>query len=114
MLTLTVLVDVLMSPKPKPPAAAASETSGSYASPVRHLIGKPDGLGIYLQRPETFPSTRVIYHNEHFVAVNDLYPKSSIHVLLLPRSPAHSAQHPFEALKDPVFLASVQKEVEKL
>lgn len=98
-------------PKPKPPR----QPQPPRASPsARWITGGPDGLGAYLVHPETFPSTRVISHSADFVVVNDLYPKASIHLLLLPRSPAHSAQHPFDAFKDAAFLASVQREVERL
>ena len=73
-----------------------------------------DGLGAYTADPTTFPPNRVIYHNADFVAINDLYPKASIHTLLLSRSPAHSLQHPFDAFEDAAFLASVQRETRKL
>ncbi|KAF6845364.1 HIT domain-containing protein [Colletotrichum musicola] len=73
-----------------------------------------DGLGVYIEDPASFPASRVIYHNDDFVAINDLYPKASIHTLLLPRSPAHSLLHPFEAFDDPEFLAKVQEEVLRL
>src|SRR5258706_15968009 len=72
-----------------------------------------DGLGAYTQDPTTFPPSRVIYHDENFVAINDLFPKSSVHTLLLPRSDKNKL-HPFDAFEEPVFLASVQQEVKKL
>ncbi|WYZ38981.1 hypothetical protein EsH8_III_000895 [Colletotrichum jinshuiense] len=80
--------------------------------------GKPsrgrDGLGAYLENPDSLPTSRVIYHNDDFVAINDLYPKASVHTLLLPRSHTHNLLHPFDAFDDPQFLASVQKEVLRL
>lgn len=97
-----------MAPKSKP-----TPQSPSYASPVRHFKGA-DNLGPYLLRPETFPATKVIAHSPNFVVVNDLYPKSSVHVLLLPRSQSHTRKHPFDAFTDPSFLSSVQSEVESV
>ncbi len=73
-----------------------------------------DGLGAYLASPESFHPSRIIYHNADFVAINDLYPKSSIHLLLLPRDPTKTHLHPFTALADPTFLLKVQSEVTKL
>lgn len=72
-----------------------------------------DGLGEYTQDPASFPPSRVIYFDENFVAINDLFPKSSVHTLLLPRSDKNRL-HPFDAFEDPAFLASVQQEVKKL
>ncbi|KAG4218241.1 hypothetical protein PC116_g33279, partial [Phytophthora cactorum] len=72
-----------------------------------------DGLGAYTHDPAAFPASRVIYYNDDFVAINDMYPKSTVHTLLLPRSP-RSRMHPFDAFEDPSFLASVQAETLKL
>lgn len=73
-----------------------------------------DGLGVYLTSPESFPSSRVIFHTPDFVAIHDLYPKSTVHCLLLPRSQAKNRLHPFEAFEDAEFLASVRREAERL
>ncbi|PKS05259.1 hypothetical protein jhhlp_008630 [Lomentospora prolificans] len=99
-----------MAPKPKPlpPSPSATAIARRWGG-----IGR-DGLGAYLTRPESYPSTSVIYYNDHFVAVNDIYPKASVHTLLLPRSPVFSARHPFDAFRDPSFLAAVKEEVAKL
>jgi aprataxin len=42
-----------------------------------------------------------------------MYPKSSVHTLLLPRSPRRRL-HPFDAFDDPEFLAPIQTETLKL
>ncbi|KAI1822905.1 HIT domain-containing protein [Xylaria intraflava] len=94
----------LMAPKPKPP-----HVSRALAS----MFGARDALGAYTADPARFPPSRVIYHNESFVAINDLYPKASVHTLLLPRSP-HSRQHPFDAFEDVEFLTAVREEVTQL
>ena len=72
-----------------------------------------DGLGAYTNNPTGFPPARVIYHNDDFVAINDLYPKSSVHTLLLSRSSKNSL-HPFDAFEDLDFLAKVREEAKKL
>lgn len=59
-------------------------------------------------------SSAVIYHNEDFVAIYDGFPKSSVHVLLLPLNPEKTLLHPFKAFEDPQFLESVKTEVKKL
>ncbi|OTA99648.1 hypothetical protein M426DRAFT_324968 [Hypoxylon sp. CI-4A] len=103
----------LMSPKAK----AAKENEGRKPKPMtrahrRNFDGR-DGLGAYTHDPTAFPASRVIYHSDDFVAINDLYPKSSVHTLLLPRSP-RSLLHPFDAFEDAAFLSSVQAETAKL
>ncbi|KAK1503968.1 HIT domain-containing protein [Colletotrichum tamarilloi] len=92
-------------PTPEPPKAS-SRNKPPHTS--------RDGLGVYIENPSSFPASRVIYHNDDFVAINDLYPKASVHTLLLPRSPKYTLLHPFEAFDDPEFLATVQNEVLKL
>jgi len=97
-----------MRPKPKP------TPTESHSSHKKRDGGARDGLGVYIADPAAFPPSRVIYHNTDFVAVHDLYPKSTVHTLLLPRSKAHTLLHPFDAFDDPQFLASVQQETLKL
>lgn len=72
-----------------------------------------DGLDDYILHPETFSSSRVIYYDDAFVAINDLYPKSSVHTLLLPRS-KHKNMHPFDAFEDVEFLTAVREQVKRL
>ncbi|KAJ2991396.1 hypothetical protein NUW58_g2523 [Xylaria curta] len=66
----------LMAPKPKKPSEPPSlaSTRGAWTGAFRAR----DGLGVYTADPASFPSGRVIYHNESFVAINDLYPKSTV------------------------------------
>ncbi len=73
-----------------------------------------NGLGPYIANPDSFPPSRVIYHNADFVVINDLYPKSSVHLLLIPRDSSKMLVHPFEAFEDKEFLTKVQIEVRKL
>lgn len=46
--------------------------------------------------------------------IHDLFPKSSVHVLLIPRDPTKQLLHPFAAFEDAAFLQEVQDEVRKL
>ena len=73
-----------------------------------------DGLGAYIASPASFPTSRVIYHDEKWVVIRDLFPKSSIHLLLLPRDPSKQLLHPYLAFEDEAFLKDVQVEVRKL
>ncbi|KAI0201071.1 HIT domain-containing protein [Astrocystis sublimbata] len=105
----------LMGVKPEkvsgPPTLASTRGGPSIHRTFR------DNLGFYTAAPENFPQSgedrRIIYYNDDFVAIYDLYPKSTVHTLLLPRSP-RSRLHPFDAFEDPEFLASVQAETGKL
>lgn len=47
----------------------------------------------------------------NFRFYTDKYPKSSLHLLLLPRDPEKSIQHPIRALSDPEFLKLVCNEI---
>jgi aprataxin len=96
----------------------------SPSSPTSHIAKKThasnplhnprSGLGAYIRSPEKYDSSRVIYHTPSIVAIHDLYPKSSVHCLLLPRSPTHQLQHPFKAFSDADFLAEMKVEAAKL
>ncbi len=94
-----------MAPKPKSKSPARAGWKSKDAR---------DGLGAYIDDPASFPASSVLYFDDNFVAIHDLYPKASVHCLLLPRSAAHALQTPFEAFEDPAFLASVQAAVLKL
>ncbi|RFU25630.1 hypothetical protein B7463_g10702, partial [Scytalidium lignicola] len=88
---------------------------GEVRPPKRKLnfFSGRDGLGEYTRDPTSFDSSCVIYFNDDFVVINDMYPKSSVHTLLLPRSP-RNLLHPFEAFEDLEFLKKVQEETYKL
>lgn len=110
LLTVTYLVSELMAPKPQPkvkpngPSKASTTTSAA----------RREGLGAYIANPDSFPASRVIFQTPESVAIHDLYPKSTVHCLLLPRSQAKTRLHPFEAFDDAEFLASVRREAEIL
>ncbi|KAH0564980.1 hypothetical protein GP486_001628 [Trichoglossum hirsutum] len=92
--------------------------SGAARPPAAKALHRPfdrrDGLGEYLSDPDSFPPSIVIYHTPKFVVINDRYPKSSVHVLILPRDPSKSLLHPYAAFEDPVFRADTLAEVAKV
>ena len=89
-------------PAPRPPPTAAPHRPGH------------DGLGAYLISPETAHPGVVIFHDAQYVAIRDMFPKASVHALLLPRLPARSNQHPISAFDDADFLAETRTAAEKL
>ncbi|KAL8749797.1 MAG: hypothetical protein Q9184_006663 [Pyrenodesmia sp. 2 TL-2023] len=104
----------LLSPSGKSTSKPPDTASARHATPTLTTFSGRAGLGAYTHSPESFPRSRVISFDDSYVTINDLYPKSSIHLLLLPRHSQKQLLHPFEALQDPVFLASIQEEVQKL
>ncbi|KAF7550912.1 hypothetical protein G7046_g7872 [Stylonectria norvegica] len=98
----------LMASKPKQHAPPPKKSRGG--NPFKDRMG----LGAYLVDPASFPPSRVIYHDDEFVAINDKFPKATIHTLLIPRSSKYNLLHPFDAFEDAAFLAQVQAETAKL
>ncbi|KAL8715392.1 MAG: hypothetical protein Q9220_000725 [cf. Caloplaca sp. 1 TL-2023] len=110
--SLTSKSDVteLRSPSKK----ASVNHSTPKAAHAADTYSRRAGLGAYTQAPESFPSSRVIQYDDKYVTINDMFPKSSIHLLLLPRHPEMQLLHPFEALQDPSFLSDIQSQVRNL
>ncbi|RAK83357.1 HIT-like protein [Aspergillus costaricaensis CBS 115574] len=107
----------LLAPKPKHPKHDDPSTSSKHipSTSKRRAIGGPrDGLGVYITKPESFPSNVVVYYDDDFVVIHDMFPKATLHLLLLPRDPQKTRLHPFEAFEDAEFLAKVKKETQKL
>ena len=101
----------LMSRKSKPVAKAADQ---SHEPKNRFVSGRDrDGLGAYTKDPASFPRSVVIYADGDWVVIYDNFPKATVHLLLLPRSPEINSKHPFDALADPDFLASAKAEASK-
>ena len=106
-----------MSSRRRNNAQAARETSSAVSrkpGAANPFQGR-DALGAYLVSPSSFPPSRVLYHTPDFVAINDLWPKSSVHILLLPRRPLSMLKlHPIEAFdRDPALLAACKAEAAK-
>lgn len=101
------------------PAAAAEMKPKRFVvdqkSQHTQLLGR-DGLGPYIKNPDEF-SDRVISYNDKFVVIKDMYPKSTVHLLILPRDPVKSNMRPQEAFDDPEFLAdclAIEKKVREI
>ncbi len=104
-------VTTLMSHAATSPSRLSTKTT---STPTTTFYGR-DALGAYITSPSTFPSSIVLSHSDHFVTLHDRFPKSSIHLLLLPRDPVKSRMHPFTAFaEDPGFLDSVRRETAAL
>lgn len=76
--------------------------------PRRKTFEARMGLGAYLEDPAS--SRAVISYNDDFVAINDAYPKATVHALLIPRSEKYQFLHPFDALEDAEFLKKIRSE----
>jgi aprataxin len=63
----------------------------------------------YIEHPERFPD-QVLRVTANTVLVKDAFPKATVHLLLLPRSPAHYLLHPHTAFADAAFLAMMRDE----
>ena len=46
------------------------------ATKTLQTLNPRNGLGIYLESPETNPEGRVIAYDDDFVVINDKYPKA--------------------------------------
>ena len=114
-----VPVTALMQPKTE--IAKKEDTLAAFSTSriPRSSNPKPPaicgGLGVYIANPDSFPSSVVVSATPEFVIIRDLYPKASVHLLVLPRAQAKTHLHPFAALdgSDPAFLAAVQVECSK-
>ncbi|KAL1888808.1 aprataxin-like protein [Ceratocystis pirilliformis] len=83
-------------------------------NPSRRFWRGAEGLGVYLNDPDSFPASKVAYHNKDVIAIHDKYPKSSVHMLLLSRCPDYNLQHPIDALDDAEFRRIITAEVNRL
>ncbi|GAB1319639.1 aprataxin-like protein [Madurella fahalii] len=99
----------LMAPKHAKPASSQSPQSlASKASQIIRGVWR-GALVEYITHPERFPG-QVVRVTPHTVLIKDAFPKATVHLLLLPRSPAHYLLHPHAALADGDFLAVVREE----
>ena len=73
-----------------------------------------NGLGTYIDDPGAHGPERIVYYNNDFTVIRDLYPKSSVHLLILPRSSALRGLHPIDAFKNNVMLRCLKEEVRKV
>ena len=112
-----MLVSELMSPSKRRVKAShdtQNKTPSSYPTRQKDTtFERRDGLGAYIASPESFPS-QVLYRNDPFVVINDLYPKSTVHLLIIPRHPL-TLEHPIKAFEqDPTLLQTTREEADKV
>ena len=98
-------VTELMQPKPQPKADLPSRQT---------TVNGRDGLAAYTEDPSKYPQSRVVYYDDNFVVINDLFPKSVVHMLILPRDKNKNIMHPTDAFDDPNFLALCREEEKKV
>ncbi|KAF2258292.1 HIT-like protein [Lojkania enalia] len=114
--------ELMTSKKPKtiPPETQSLDPPSAISTPTwRSLKRNPydprDGLGEYIEHPEKNPGGRVIQYDDEFVVIKDKYPKSSVHLLLIPRDLTLSRTHPLTALStNPTLLSSIRQRVTSL
>jgi aprataxin len=92
-------------PTPKQPKQVRTTAHTNPNDPRNALLR-------YVLNPESFPSSLVIGYTDHTVLIRDAYPKSVIHLLLLPRDPSKYNFHPHTAFSDPAFLRLIRSEAE--
>lgn len=105
-------VSELMSKKSPIPSSDPPSTRSKVRTMGPVMSGR-DGLLAYIKNPQNFTSSSVVTYDDNWVLIHDLYPKSSIHLLLLPRDSKFYNAHPYAACKDAAFLAAAKVEIEK-
>ncbi|PHH68121.1 hypothetical protein CDD82_825 [Ophiocordyceps australis] len=97
----------------QPSQPASSSTGPSHAQ--RPSFKDRMALGAYIADPGAYPGA-VIFHDADFVAVRDLFPKATVHALLLPRWPLDALlQRPLDVLaNDGELLARLRVAAERL
>jgi len=100
----------LMAPKPK--SAKSDSKSSSSLTGNLAMMKKGTWRGAlldYIEQPEKFPG-QVLRVTPNTVLIKDLFPKATVHLLLLPRSSTHYNLHPHEAFQDEAFLSTIKEE----
>lgn len=78
-------------------ASKAKSQSTTAGRPAKRSYNVLDGLGIYIEHPERHPQ-EVVEYDDDWVVLRDLYPKASVHLLLMPRDKSVTRVHPLDAL----------------
>ncbi|CBX96539.1 hypothetical protein LEMA_P108040.1 [Plenodomus lingam JN3] len=108
----------LMAGSKKTKPSATSTTPTKPWERAKKTVGRLDprnGLGVYIDHPESNPEGRVIEYDDEFVVINDKFPKASVHLLLIPRKPKYYNAHPLHILStDANFRRQVEERVARL
>ncbi|RVD83157.1 uncharacterized protein DFL_007556 [Arthrobotrys flagrans] len=100
----------LMSKKPKPNPPPPAKAQRPVPNPYFLNSDPRAGLAVYLSDPASVPSKAMLFYNDDFVVINDVFPKSTVHALILPRDISITHLHPLEILNsNPEILASIRK-----
>lgn len=93
------------------PQQTAVPSGERLENPIfRNRGGARDALGVYTSNPKSIPKELRVYDSDEYVVIRDLYPKASIHLLLLFKSP-RNVLHPFHFFEDPDVLAKAREEL---
>lgn len=112
-LDLMPLVEVMMSAAKasSPPIKKVDPSSFISQLEAYTRFDPRNGLQDYLRDPAN--NSKVLGYNDDFVVINDLYPKATIHLLILPRDPIKAHQTPFTAFQDVEFFSKLKNEAAK-
>jgi aprataxin len=111
-MSLRMTVDVMMSAsKSSPPSKKHQSSSVAAVTQTFSKIDPRNGLSEYIRNPDKNP--RVLGYNDDFVIIKDLYPKATVHLLILPRDPIKQHQHASEAFRDTTFFNNLKEEAAK-
>jgi len=98
--------------KSLPPEKKGHTTKDSPRFVSRFFAGdKRNGLREYIDNPANNP--RVLGYNDDFVVIRDMYPKATVHLLILPRDPVKQHQQMSEACHDTEFFSKLKREAAK-
>lgn len=86
-----------------------SPLSGTLAT-TQLTSDRRDELLAYIKESN---QSSVIYSSDQWVLIKDLYPKASVHCLLIPKDPEFYTQHPYRAFANRHFLQNARNEVNK-
>jgi aprataxin len=94
---------------------ASVESDSQPRKPTGRAIVGHDrgGLRAYTEDPGSYPPSVVLSADKQWVIIHDMFPKATVHLLILPRDPAIQARHPFDVLADSTFLTSAKTEASK-
>ena len=100
--------------KPKTKASPKKVVHSHRPRPMFNPNDTRDGLYPYIKSPESQSPDMMIYFTPTFVLVNDLFPKATVHLLLLPRDLSKTRLDPRIALStDLDFLNACRAEAAK-
>jgi aprataxin len=77
---LTTVAELMSAPKkPKPQPTAEDVEPSSTLEKAKNAIKGWDprnGLGVYIEKPETNPEGRIVEYDDDFVVIRDKFPKA--------------------------------------